>query len=699
MGKEPTQKDLNVFMRWARYLQSPVDMASLAWFRIVFGGALLAQTLLFGQYISSDGRWLGTHFHFSFVGFSWLHPWPAGGMFWHLCVLGLLAFCVMIGFCYQITSTLCFIAYTYVFLLDKSTYQNHWYLLSLIAFLMVFIPAGRAASVDAWLCPKRACTTIPRWTIWALRIQIGIPFFFGGIAKLHPDWLSGEPMRMILSRKTDFPIIGSLFNEPWMAYLYSYSGVLLDLLIVPFLLWRPTRMAAYLVALMFHLSNLIMFPEIGVFPWFMIGATTIFFEPKWPRSLTYIFRRTTHSLDTLPDSPTPECHAGNNHFLVLFVIYFAVQSGLPLRHWLYPGDVNWTQEGNDFAWRMKMTHVRSRAQFYATDPTNQKTWEINPMDYMVMGQLVNMRSRPAMILQFASAVAHDLQRKGHHTIEVRAKVAVSLNGRRSQMLIDPTVDLAAKPRNHLPTRWINPLSIPLVQRFDRKRYEQHFSRTAIEMTNLGLMEKAEAVQADHYGQVAEAEHHLSQAIKHFRQALHLNPESVTAHKQLATILQSGGKLDLAIAHWVYLLRNQPEDADAHNNLAIALVNKGHFAAALQHFQQAIEIRPQWATPHNGIAWILASNPDKAVHNPSQAMHHAQRAAELSGHADASILDTLAVAYAATDQFHTAIQVAKNARNLAIQNNQPQVVLEIESRLKLYEQSKTNATGTQQPSHP
>ena len=143
---------------------------------------------------------------FPYYGFSWLKPWPGRGMYIHFFVLGLAAACVMAGFLYRIATPVFFLAFTYFFLLDQTRYLNHFYLVCLISFLMCFLPANRAFSVDALLRRKIRSDVVPAWTLWLLRAQVGIPYFFGGIAKLNRDWiLGGEPMRTWLHPLTESP--------------------------------------------------------------------------------------------------------------------------------------------------------------------------------------------------------------------------------------------------------------------------------------------------------------------------------------------------------------------------------------------------------------------------------------------------------------------------------------------------------------
>lgn len=120
--------------------------------------------------------------------------------------------------------TLFFLGFTYWFLLDRTQYLNHFYLICLISFLMIFIPAHWMYALDAYWRPSIRAVVAPAWALWVLRLQLGIAYFYGGIAKINGDRLRGEPMRLWLSARTDFPMIGALFTEEWVVYTFSYSG-------------------------------------------------------------------------------------------------------------------------------------------------------------------------------------------------------------------------------------------------------------------------------------------------------------------------------------------------------------------------------------------------------------------------------------------------------------------------------------------
>jgi vitamin K-dependent gamma-carboxylase len=460
-------------------LFSPVDIASIIYFRIAFGLIMLWEVWRYFEYGWIKSYYIDPTVYFNYYGFDWVRPWPGEGMYLHFFALGALAVCILLGLWYRISTALFFLGFTYVFLLDQANYLNHFYLICLISLLMVFMPAERAFSLDALRHPEIHSDTAPAWVLWLLRAQIAIPYFYGGLAKLNGDWLRGEPLSGWLADKTDFPIIGPLFTEQWMVYLFGYSGLLLDLLVVPLLLWRRTRPFAFAASVLFHLLNASLF-QIGIFPWFMIAATALFFSPDWPRfggrwwpskSLGTISRKACPELSrrnakranasALQPIATAPLRPEQRLTVALLGIYMTAQLVVPLRHFLYPGDVGWTEEGHLFAWHMMLRSKRGKAEFFATDPVSGQSAKINPEDFLTPRQLRKFSRLPDMVLQFSHYIANEFRKQGYPQIEVRARVLVSLNGRKPQLLIDPTVDLAAQSRTLRPTPWIMPLHEPL----------------------------------------------------------------------------------------------------------------------------------------------------------------------------------------------------------------------------------------------
>jgi vitamin K-dependent gamma-carboxylase len=449
---------------WTARLFAPVDIASLVYFRVLFGGIMAAET---GIYFHN--RWIAMEFiqprfHFTYYGFGWVHPWPGNGMYYHFAAMGVLAVCIIAGFAYRISAALFFLAFTYMFLLEQSLYLNHFYFVTLVSFLMIFVPAHRKLSVDALLRPGIASEFAPAWSLWILRAQMGFVYFFGGIAKLNSDWLQGWPLRIWMPRELNLPILWRFRDQVWLAFAFSYSGLLLDLLAVPLLLWRRTRPYMFAALALFHLTNSNLF-DIGIFPWFAAAMTVLYFEPDWPRRLINLARRALgHNDAPMPLASNAPVASTPPRFrtatLAGLAVYCAIQILLPLRHWLYPGNVAWTEQGHRFSWRMKLRNKEGTATFHVTDPETGKSWSRSPGHYLARWQYAEMDSRPDMLLQFAHYIADQETQPGHARVEVRVDARMSLNGRRYQPLIDPAVDLASKERTLGPAPWITQLTAP-----------------------------------------------------------------------------------------------------------------------------------------------------------------------------------------------------------------------------------------------
>jgi len=427
---------------WRRLFEK-VDISFLAYFRIVFGLIMFWEVIRYFNHGWIAQYWINPPLNFTYFGFSWVKPWPGIGMYLHMAVLGLLSLGITIGWYYRKCAILFFLGFSYIFLLEQARYLNHFYLIFLISFLMIFLPANRCYSVDVRRNPALGVDRVPAWTLWLLRFQISLPYLYGGFAKLTPDWLQGEPMRIWTAHKIDLV---------WAPLLLSYGGLLLDLLIVPALLWKRTRPAAYAVVVLFHLTNAWLF-RIGIFPWLMIGATALFFSPNWPRQI--FFNKRLPLQPALPKTGPPT--KKEKTVLLALGCYIFFQLFFPFRHYLYPGLVHWSEEGHRFAWHMKLRDKIAEGFFFVRNSENQETWTIDPKDILPKWQVRKMMIRPDLILQFCYFLADQKRKEGVAKPEVYAVVMTSLNGREFSYLVDPEVNLANEPRTLWPASWIMPL--------------------------------------------------------------------------------------------------------------------------------------------------------------------------------------------------------------------------------------------------
>ena len=419
-----------------------VDAASVIAFRSIFGLVALAAVIRFFGHGWIDSLYIDPAYRFTYLGLSWVQPWPGWGMYAHFAGLGLLSVGMVAGYRPRICSALFFLGFTYLELLDRTTYLNHHYLMSLISLLLAFLPVQRR--------------TVSAWAIWALRAQVGVVYVFAGIAKLNPDWLlNAMPMRIWLYHHGDLPIIGALLQEVWAAYAMSWSGALFDLAIFPALLWRRSLPFAYGGLVAFHLATWMLFPQLGLFPWLMIGLGTIFFAPDWPgrllRARQFPARRYVDA--TRPTQPKPWVA---RIAVVALALFAAVQLALPLRHYLYPGNVRWTEEGYLFAWRVMLTEKVGFVRYRVREPGTGQSWLVEPGEYLTPMQSERMAFQPEMIRQTAHLIADDFANRGHGDVTVAADAFVTFNGRPNARLIDPTVDLATVRPGIGPKSWVVP---------------------------------------------------------------------------------------------------------------------------------------------------------------------------------------------------------------------------------------------------
>lgn len=455
-----------------------VDASSLVVFRIGFGVIMMWEVWRYWVYGWIERYYIEPDFYFKYFGFEWVQAWPGEWMYVHFAVVGICALFITLGFFYRISIIVFTITFSYIFLLDQTRYLNHFYFVIIVACIMCVLPANRYFALDAKLRPKIHSNTVPQWSLWLLLAQLEIVLIFAGIVKLNADWLRLEPLSMWLAKRADNPIFGELFTQDWSVAIAAYGIIILHLVGAPLLLWKRTRLAVFIIYGCFHILNHYVF-NIGIFPWFTLMASLLFFDPDWPRQFKHFLLKPFRK-DVLPPAesiskgindvqwlPKPLYHGA----LVCFiVIWIGLQTLIPLRHWLYPGYVSWTEEGHRFSWQMKLRDKRGTAVFYVTYPATNTVWQVDTYLYLTEKQARKMAKRPDMILQFAHFLAERWQQDYQfENVEVRVSSSVSLNGREYAPMIDPAVDLVKVERNLWHATWILSLDKPLNRQPDQYR--------------------------------------------------------------------------------------------------------------------------------------------------------------------------------------------------------------------------------------
>jgi vitamin K-dependent gamma-carboxylase len=447
----------------AARVAKPVDATPLAVFRFFFGIILFIETLLhFKTYhIALLYTYEHTSYHFSYPYLSWIQPFSTPGTYIEYAVMGVAALLLGLGLFYRLSALTFFLTFTHLFLIDQCNFQNHHYLIILISFLLIFLNAHHALSLDAYRHAKLRKGTVPFWNLFVLQAQIFIVYFFGGIAKINSDWLHGEPLRQILAGSKFILSLSSFTSYEFWVYAFSYGGLFFDLFIGFFFFIPRWRKLAFGATIAFNVINLILFPEITAFPFLMVAALFLFTDPPYLR--TILDRKKFLKRFTWPSSKSEQTQPVAAKFILAGVtVYLSIQSLVPLRHFLYEGNASWTEEGHMFAWRMKLRDKLSYSAFFVTDLRTQASTKVDLLEHLNGLQSSTMSMRPDLIYQFSQFLKKKIEKSGAMKDPIiQAKIYCALNGRYYQYLIDPEADLTKvkySPFSH--SEWIMPLQPP-----------------------------------------------------------------------------------------------------------------------------------------------------------------------------------------------------------------------------------------------
>lgn len=445
------------------YLTAPQSIAPLTSFRVLFGAIMCVSVLRFWANGWIHDLYIEPTFFFHYYGFEWVQPLPAAGMYAVFALMAASALGIALGAFYRVSAISFFLTWTYVELLDVTNYLNHYYFVSIAAFLLVWVPAHRAFSVDAWRKPRLAVQQVPRWVVGMFRLQLGMVYAFAGLAKVNSDWLlRAMPLKFWLASRSHYPLIGWTFKTSWGAFAFSWMGCIFDLTVPFFLLIKRARPFAYAALVAFHLVTWWLFP-IGMFPFIMILGTLVFFpsawHEKWQGRITSLLGKLVPRKEAIDPLATwkPKLQSA---FLALLAIHFLLQAALPFRYLAYPEDLFWHEQGYRFSWRVMLMEKAGYAVFHVRDPKTGRSTEVRNLDYLQPNQERMMSTQPDLLLQFAHFLDGEYQRKGIADPEVYAEVYATLNGSGSRPFIDPTVDLSREVEGFAPKTFILPFVAP-----------------------------------------------------------------------------------------------------------------------------------------------------------------------------------------------------------------------------------------------
>lgn len=428
-----------------RFLFQKIDNAQIIVFRVFFGILIAAEC--WGAILTGWVKkvFVDPQFTFTFFGFEWTRFLLGQTMYYYFVILGILGLLIALGLFYRTSMFLFALGWSMTYFMQKTSYNNHYYLLMLVSWMMVFMPANRYLSLDVHLRPRISSLYTHNWNRLLFIAQLLAVYVFAAIAKIYPGWYTGQYLHLRFQRSAHWfrqqfgwQHFASLLEDERFALALSWIGIGFDFLIIPLLLWKRTRMAALVAAFVFHLFNSVTL-QIGIFPYFALALSIFCFPPESIRKR--FLPRKKPFRDAGPNSDSRP--SGQKKAVTLILsIYILWQVYLPLRHWLIPGDVLWTEEGHRLAWRMMLRTKSATVQFWITDKDTGKKELVDLNTYLTRDQKYGMGTAPDMIWQFAQYLKEKYRERGKD-VAVYVRSSISVNGSPYHEFIDPEVDLAA----------------------------------------------------------------------------------------------------------------------------------------------------------------------------------------------------------------------------------------------------------------
>ncbi|WP_298474419.1 HTTM domain-containing protein [uncultured Maribacter sp.] len=430
-----------------RFLFRRIDNSSLIIFRIFFG--ILVALESYGAIITGWIRktLIEPSFTFNFIGFEWLQPLPGNGMYFYFFVMGTLGVFIAIGYKYRFSVISFFILWTAVYLMQKTSYNNHYYLLVLITLIMCFLPAEKSNSLDVKQDRVVQSNSMYAYVKWIVVAQLFVVYTYASVAKMYGDWLDFGMLKLLMQSKADYYVIGTFLQQHWVHVIMGVFGILFDLLVIPALLYKPTRKIAFFLSIFFHLFNAVVF-QIGIFPFLSLAFTVFFFEPEIIRKI-FFKKKELYSVKEIGKPNYANLLKG------VFGVYFMIQILLPIRHHFIKDNVLWTEEGHRLSWRMMLRSRRGSILFKVVNKKTGKASYIKQEKYLTHKQRARVAAYPDFIWQFAQHIKKEYQEKGEEVSVYAINSKISINARPMKNFINPEIDLANTPWNHFShNNWI-----------------------------------------------------------------------------------------------------------------------------------------------------------------------------------------------------------------------------------------------------
>jgi hypothetical protein len=496
--------------RLYRFLAQPIHPASLAAFRIGYGIVIAWMMFDHLRPQSVGPTWIRQlfdatpePFYFSYPGLDWCKPLPVEWMEAIAWISVISSLSLAIGLFTRASAWISFLTMAYVMTSDAHLYGNHIALALVYSFLLVWMPSGATLSVDAWLSRNTTSSpTIPFLSLFLLRVQTFLIYFFGGVAKIHPDWLAGEPMqswfrggttaqmiRELLGPGLADHLIIPLFVKHETALFFSYGGLVFDLTVGLLLLCRRTRLFALALATFFHAFNFFFVHNVGLVAVMAFWATLVFCEPDWPIQLFRWIKE-----PKWPNPDLPWFLTGMVLFPVLgaflgwksqpsgwssgslplrriaiagSVLWITLATLVPLRHFIIAGDVLFTAEGTAFSWFLMTCNKEGEFLRFEVIPPEPVSLDSSPWTMVDIAATPQWTQADQLLLTFEPPFGHRLFVR--HT-NPKARIDFINQWRKTygrSPSLEPTIpisDLFTTLQNSTPSVSSPPLAEPVIAR-------------------------------------------------------------------------------------------------------------------------------------------------------------------------------------------------------------------------------------------
>lgn len=419
------------------FLNAQIDGRILGIFRVIFGLFMSYEMFRYLQIDLVKNAFILPKVQLEYFDFIKVMPEPVMNML--IVVLLICSLLITFGILFRPACITLGIGYLYILLLDKSIYNNHIYLFVLLAFLLACTHADHFLSFKKAKKEKPLWTTIPRWEIFIIQLQFAIVYFYGGLAKINPEWLGRmEPISSLVNNFPDDHALAFFYSQEFQIPFLIYGGLFFDLLI-PFFLWfKRTRLIALIPLFIFHVSNALVFDDIGIFPYVMICSTLIFFEPDELPFLKKPLVNPSRKLKAAPVAMNP-----SKFTFYFLMVFFCFQFLFPFRGFFLPNNPDWSSVASKFSWHMKIqTRDIRYLAFTIQDGPENPAMEVTLNTFANPMQIMNIAADPRATVSMAKALAQEGKKRKMQNPIVKAEVLISWNGREPVYFVDPQADLS-----------------------------------------------------------------------------------------------------------------------------------------------------------------------------------------------------------------------------------------------------------------